>query len=722
MRRNLILTASMIAQAAPALAETAFNRIATFPTVANMAAGEDTKRPSSAEIISASEDGMMLVYTDSPLGVVGLIDIADPKAPKPLGNIAVGGEPTTAVVIGGTVFAAVNTSESKANPSGKLVTIDLATKSVTAECDLGGQPDSVARAKDGAFLAIAIENERDEDVNDGAIPQAPAGFVVKVPVAGGAADCAAMQRIDLTGLAAVAPEDPEPEYVDVNAAGEIVVTLQENNHIAVIGPDGKVAGHFSAGEVTLEGADLTDERAALLFTETAGGVKREPDAVKWIDADHFAVANEGDYEGGSRGWTIFRRDGTVVWDSGLSFEHAVAQAGHYPDRRSDAKGVEPETVEFGVFGGTPMLFVASERGSVIGAHDITDPAAPVLTQILPSGVSPEGMVAIPARNLLASANEVDFVEDGGVRAHVMVYELAEGPAAYPMITSEGADALIGWGALSGLAGDPETPGRLYAVNDSFYGFQPTIFTIDATARPARIIAATPVTRAGMPAQKLDIEGIAPDGEGGFWLASEGRTDRVIPHALYRVNAEGGIEEEIGLPPELLAGETRYGFEGIAKVGEVLWMAVQREWGDDPQGQVKLVAYNIETGEWGAVRYPLDPAVGDTWVGLSEIAVRGDHAFVVERDNGIGPAAAIKRLYRVPLAQMVPAPLGGDLPVVTKDLVRDFLPDLAVLNGVTAEKIEGFAFDAAGNAFAVTDNDGVDDASGETLFWPVGKLD
>jgi hypothetical protein len=61
-------------------------------------------------------------------------------------------------------------------------------------------------------------------------------------------------------------------------------------------------------------------------------------------------------------------------------------------------------------------------------------------------------------------------------------------------------------------------------------------------------------------------------------------------------------------------------------------------------------------------------------------------------------------------------------VVTKELVRDFLPDLAVLNGVTAEKIEGFAFDAAGNAFAVTDNDGVDDASGETLFWPVGKLD
>ena len=71
---------------------------------------------------------MTLVYTDSPLGVIGLVDITDPTAPKPLGNIDMGGEPTTAVFIGGMVFAGVNTSESFANPSGKLVTVDLATQ------------------------------------------------------------------------------------------------------------------------------------------------------------------------------------------------------------------------------------------------------------------------------------------------------------------------------------------------------------------------------------------------------------------------------------------------------------------------------------------------------------------------------------------------------------------------------------------------------------------
>lgn len=71
--------------------------------------------------------------------------------------------------------------------------------------------------------------------------------------------------------------------------------------------------------------------------------------------------------------------------------------------------------------------------------------------------------------------------------------------------------------------------------------------------------------------------------------------------------------------------------------------------------------------------------------------------------------------------MTPAALGSPLPVVAKELVRDLMPDLGVLNGYTVDKIEGFAIDAAGTGFAVTDNDGVDDSSGETLFWSIGAV-
>ncbi|MGB7260657.1 MAG: esterase-like activity of phytase family protein [Albidovulum sp.] len=712
-----LLSAVSLGIAVPAGAETNFNRISSFATPRNMAAGEDQSRESSAEIIAASEDGMTLVYTDSPLGVVGMVDITDPAVPKPMGNVAVGGEPTTAVMVGARVFVAVNTSESYTAPSGKLVTVDPTAHTIIAECDLGGQPDSVARAKDGSFLAIAIENERDEDLNDGALPQMPAGYVVKLPIVNGAADCAGLQKIEMTGLAEIATEDPEPEFVDVNDANEIVVTLQENNHIAIIGADGTVSNHFSAGAVMLENVDLTDERGAIRFTETQENRKREPDGVQWLGTDHIVTANEGDYDGGSRGWTIFAKNGAVVFDAGMSFEHAVAEVGHYPDKRSDAKGAEPESVEVAEFGGVPIVFIGSERGSVIGVYDVSDPARPILRQVLPSGVAPEGLVAIPARELLVSANEADLIADGGPRAHVMVYGLEDGPATYPMLTAAGADQRFGWGALSGLAADPAVPGLFYAVNDSFFGFQPTIYTIDATQTPARITSALPVTRAGMPAQKLDMEGIVMDGNRGFWIASEGRSDRVTPHAIYHVNAQGQITEEIGLPPELMAVETRFGFEGITQVGDTLWMAIQREWGDDPKGQVKLVAYSLETEEWGAVRYPLE-APGAGWIGLSEITAHGDWVYVIERDNQVGSAAKVKRIYKVALAEMVPGPLGGHLPLVRKELVHDLLPDLAATHGFAAEKVEGLAFDADGAAFVVTDNDGVDDSSGETLFLKV----
>ncbi|KAF0116828.1 MAG: hypothetical protein FD150_164 [Rhodobacteraceae bacterium] len=720
LSKTLGLTSVLaIAAAAPALAEPVFNRVASFATPGNMAEGEDPARETSAEIISASEDGMVLVYTDSPLGVVGLVDVTDPKAPKPMGNIDVGGEPTTAVFVGGMILAGVNTSESFTAPSGKVVTVDPATKAVVAECDIGGQPDSVAKAKDGSFLAIAVENERDEEVNDGAIPQMPAGYVVKLPIKDGAVDCGGLQKIELLGLAAVAGDDPEPEYVDVNEAGEIVVTLQENNHIAVIGADGAITSHFSAGAVDLEGID-TKKDGRLDFTGKMEGVLREPDAVKWIDADHFVTANEGDYKGGSRGFTVWKKDGTVVYDSGASLEREVAALGHYPDFRNK-KGAEFESVEVATFDGVRHLFVASERGSLVAVYDLTDPANPVLKQMLPSGISPEGLIAIPSRNLLATANEVDLRADGLAPAHVMVYERAEGTAAYPTITSAGSDPLIGWVALSALTADPATAGKLYAANDSVLSGAPTIYTVDATQTPAKITSALTVTRGGNPAQLMDIEGLALDGEGGFWIATEGRSDRMIPHGLVQVNDKGEIVKEVGLPPELAANEVRFGFEGVTKVGDMLWVAVQREWKDDPKGMVKLLAYDLKEGTWGAVHYPLEAPADGAWMGLSEITAQGDWVYIVERDNQIADKAVVKRLYRVKAADMTPAKLGETLPVVAKELVHDFLPDLKAKNGYVVDKIEGFTIDAAGTGWAVTDNDGVDDSSGETYFWSIGTV-
>jgi regulator of RNase E activity RraB len=47
--------------------------------------------------------------------------------------------------------------------------------------------------------------------------------------------------------------------------------------------------------------------------------------------------------------------------------------------------------------------------------------------------------------------------------------------------------------------------------------------------------------------------------------------------------------------------------------------------------------------------------------------------------------------------------------------------MAATNGYVVDKVEGFAVDAAGLGWIVTDNDGVDDSSGETLFWSIGAV-
>ncbi len=713
--RALLLGTAAALIAGPAFADMNFNRISSFPVALNAPDAEET----SAEIIAASDDGMTLIYTDSPAEALGLIDITDPANPVAAGLIELDGEPTSVAVSGAVAYAGVNTSADYINTSGHLLAIDMASGETLGDCDLGGQPDSVAVSPDGTFVAVAIENERDEDLGDGRTGQMPAGFVDIISITDGRLDCASMIMADVTGLADVDPADPEPEYVSINAEGEIVVTMQENNHIVVLNAAGDVLSHFSAGSVDLYDIDVDEERA-FVYNGTQLDRVREPDAVTWIDDTHFAIANEGDMDGGSRGWTIFNQDGTVVYESNTSFERAIIEIGHYPEGRSGNKGVEPESVTFGQFGDTPYVFVGAERASVVGVYDVTDPAAPVLEQLLPSGIGPEGYVTIPARNLLISANEVDGLEDGAARSHVMIFEYQDAPATYPQLTSSGMDELTGWGAISGMVADDET-GLIYAVNDSYYAMQPTIFVIDPSVDgPSQIIDAIRVTRGGQPAQLLDMEGITLDGDGGFWIASEGRADRLVPHALYHVGADGEIEDYVTLPAELAAVQRRFGFEGITMIGDTLWMAVQRSWDDDPENTVKLVAYNTDTEEWGAVHYQTT-APDRGWVGLSEIVAHGDYVYLIERDNQIGDRAVTKIVTRVSLDQMVPAPLGGDLPLVEQELVVDLMPYLTATGGYVLDKVEGLAIFEDGTMWISTDNDGVDDHSGETMFFALDQM-
>lgn len=705
-----------------------FERIATFPVYKNLAA-DDQADTTVAEISAANQDGTVVYYSDSPRGHVGIVDIRNPAQPQPGGFLTVPGEPTSVAVHKDYLLVAVNTSASLVEPSGKLLVFSikqpLAPVQVAA-LDMNGQPDSVAVSPDGSYAAVIIENERDEDLNDGLIPQAPAGFLNVVTLRGKPAEWR-VRSVDLTGLAMTSASDPEPEYVSINQFNIAAITLQENNHIALVDlRTAQVIRDFSAGSVDLTAVD-NNENDLIEPTATLARKRREPDAIAWLGNQFLATANEGDYEdengeaGGSRSFTLFDTEGAVRYEAGASFEHAVMRAGHYPESRSENKGVEPEGITVGRFGRDEFLFVGSERANIVGVYALDRSGTPQLHQMLPTGAGPEGLLAIPQRNLFVVSAETDDA-DTGFRSTISLYRYGAAKPDYPQIQST-ASGLIPWGALSGLAADHSDRRTLYAVPDSYYKAS-RIFTIRTGDAPAQIVAETVLSKDGGTVD-YDLEGIAQRAEGGFWLASEGNGSS-RPNLLIRTDARGTVLEEVNLPAEVTALQKSNGYEGVTVVGsgdaERVFVAFQREWKNDPAGLVRIGVYTPATGAWGFFHYPLDTAAAGTWNGLSELtAIDAENFMVIERDNQQGDAAAIKKLYRFSIAGQTAAPQGSEFPVLAKTLVKDLLPELKAGNGWVVDKVEGSAIARDGGVYIVTDNDGVEDSTGETRFLQLGRL-
>ncbi|WP_197475884.1 MULTISPECIES: esterase-like activity of phytase family protein [unclassified Oleiphilus] len=740
-----------------------FNRVATFHVCEqiNTQCNDDTE--TVAEIVAASTDGQTLIYTDSEQEQLGFVDISTIESPAAAGTFALNGEPTSVAIKGEYALAAVNTSTDYVTVSGELAVINIASKTLVRTIALGGQPDSIAVSPDSMYALVILENERDEDLGDGAPPQLPAGELVILNLSGEPADWTS-QTLDITGIADLYAADPEPEYVDINSDNIAVVTLQENNHILLVDLEtATVSADFSAGTVDLENIDNTEEDAAIIsLSESLNDIPREPDGVSWIDTEYFATADEGDLDGGSRGFTIFNKQGEVVYSSGNDLDHMAVRFGHYPDARSGNKGNEPENIEVASFGGTPYLFVNSERANLVFVYDVSNPEQPVYKQTLPAGVGPEGGLAIPDRNLLVVASEKDDRGDK-FRAALNIYQRSSADASYPTIESTNRvdETPIPWSALSGLAASPTDENMLYSIEDSFYG-QSRIFGIDVSTTPAQLnqevtikdsnnifaaisrsvladdsVDADDATRVSVfdeadlallinddNSVNIDPEGIAVASDGGFWVASEGsgtQGDAGRPinslNFIFKTDANGVIEEVITLPQSVNDIQVRFGFEGITEYNGSVYVAIQRAWGDE--ANPRIGAYNTTSEQWSFFFYPLDTAESQNggWVGLSDITSIGDGKFLMlERDNQGGKDAAIKRIYEFDVSAL------SDGDTISKTLVRDLIAegDLSAPGGATYEKMEGLAVTADNTVYVVNDNDGVDDSNGETQLINLGN--
>ncbi|HWT92842.1 MAG TPA: hypothetical protein VN238_07585, partial [Solirubrobacteraceae bacterium] len=472
---------------------------------------------------------------------------ADPDFGAPVTVAAV-----TSVATRGNTHALLAVQTEEAAPPAALVddavvVVDLADGSIDGVLPIPSGVDSVAVSPDGTRGAAAIEAECRPGEAAGAH-----GSVAVLNLTGAdpaawtttnvAVDAAAPELDDVVETAAdpagetncTAPDQGniEPEYVDLNAANEVVVTLQENNAVGVFDADAPPAQLgsaqlFSAGTRTF-GADLLDT-GAFAFTQLATR-EREPDAVKWTaDGRAVVTANEsegddGDANQGTRDFAIWTPGGELLADLGGAYDRSLADFGFLDDTRSDNAGSEPEGLDLQVYGGREYAFVANERAASLSVYDITDKQAPKVVTHLPTGPEPESAVAL-ARGYVLSADEASASP-----ATISVFRRTGAlDPARPLVAGEDDPFFDARGlgvAADGatlLMVDANVPNRIATVTVGG----------DGGIAPRRSIAESAVG---------GLQDVAAAPGGGFWVATSTSSREIV-----RLGADGSEQQAIDLP-------------------------------------------------------------------------------------------------------------------------------------------------------------------------------
>lgn len=169
------------------------------------------------------------------------------------------------------------------------------------------------------------------------------------------------------------------------------------------GWDDETRGAALDNDFSLDIEDATPDTG--LYTSLQLNTNSILGRLNFVTSDYDLARGDTDGDGdvdqlycfGGRSFTIWTTAGAIVFDSGAQLEQVMLAEGLLDDSRSDDKGPEPEAVTFGIVGGTPLLFVGLERCNAVVVYDVTNPAAPVLVDVI---------------NVLASSGLGSFAPEG----------------------------------------------------------------------------------------------------------------------------------------------------------------------------------------------------------------------------------------------------------------------------------------------------------------------
>lgn len=377
----------------------------------------------AAEIVAATWDGRTLAVSGAEADEVAVVDISDVL--NPAGRCTVDtsayGEPTS-VALHPWIGAGLIVAKDDPNP-GTLIAFRLSNCDVLWTMETGIGPDSVIIDRFGRYAAIAIEDEETEyespyeclpeNVRPGSVQ------LVRLNLSLLGVGQASMRTvpIDLSGVAGVnCPGDPQPEGMAFSG-NFLYVVLQENN--AIINVDvqrGRVTSARALGTTT-HLADVVDDDVDGVDDAFTG--RREPDQIAAHPfGTYLFTADEGDTDntagelsGGRTMSVVHAATLEVVADTGALVEQTADANGELNSSRQDNRGPEPEGITAFRVGKASRVqafaAVTLERYDAVIIFDVTRPTSPVVAGYVFTGDRPEGIVHLPMRGLLVTANEDD---------------------------------------------------------------------------------------------------------------------------------------------------------------------------------------------------------------------------------------------------------------------------------------------------------------------------
>lgn len=356
------------------------------PEIVRLIPGSDSR---GVFVASATNQLFPITYTNNSFTVDAPINLAPGSATAVMTSIDV------SPVVGGENYIAVCVAETDC-AKGWILIVKFSDGSVVAEIqDIGYNPDGCAFTKDGEFLIVACEDDREDR------PCKPAerhgGSFSIIDLRTGMANASLLQDYLVDW-----DVDSEPEHCETSSNGTVVVSVQETSQIVI----------FNTADLPLA-QDDSDITIIDLPTD-AGGIECEPDGL-YISPDGTLALISNERNGTFQMMEL--PSGTMLGIPHI-VENDFAAPPYNVDARKATKRTEPEECSLVTKDGRLFAILALQESHAVIVYDVTDPANPVFDSISPAGINfaadismekstigSEGLSAHPTNGIVFSANE-----------------------------------------------------------------------------------------------------------------------------------------------------------------------------------------------------------------------------------------------------------------------------------------------------------------------------